>query len=481
VPKVAEEELVCQVMSSPQQGFNSSAQKLCNRILHHPLFDPFFGVILVANLSIVILETDATARKDEQPLWVDITSWIILALFVFELMLRLYVYGFTFWLDGFNRYDFIFVTLDVVLNVLSKITDRSLPELFLQIARLSKLARTAKAFRVFPELRTMLHRLVASFRASFWRAWLLSFTLLAWSVVAVWFMHPLNMDLAEKGEYEGCDQCAQAYASISNAFVTFCRQIATPDGWGPSIKPVIEHYPMTVIFYASVFLSVAMAMVNLIVGMVSDAVSWIDDHLDEDALQRDTEYELRNQFMEVQRRILELRKLMSKGDPRAEKQNKNNDSEEFKACLGAMDIGEEDLRLLWAMLDADTSSRQRAPHAFMAESLALEFGMEALLDHADAEPLGDWGAIGGSLCWLVGGGLVSWLSHWAYTTGWLDEPLVVVMDLYESSLAHLSELAGSVDLSWITDHINDIMNSYASLDFSSESLWAFWEALWDAL
>lgn len=342
-------------MSGAEECFQSGTHETCHKILHHKLFDPFFGVILLFNLSLVVVETDATARNELQPLWAEVMSCMVLGLFSAELVLRLYVLRSTFWFDVLNVIDCMFVTTDLSLNLLRLLSSKSSP--FLQMCRLSKLARTAKALRSFPELRKMLVRLVTTFSPTFWRSMLVAGVLLFWSILAVQFIHPLNVKIAEGGEYEGCERCAQAYASISKAFFTFCLQIVAPDGWVAYIKPVIEHYPMSIIFYGAVFFSVAVGMINLFLGLVGDVASQLGDDLDDDL-----EYELLSERAEVQRHIRELRKLLGK--------------DEFHTILGEMDIPQEDLRLLWAILDADNSGRRQAPYAFIAESIVLDWGLQ---------------------------------------------------------------------------------------------------------
>lgn len=364
-------------MAGTEQAFDSAAHELCHRILYHNLFDNFLTGILVVNLSLVILETDAIARNDVQPLWANAISGIILVLFVLELVLRLYVLRLGFWFDGFNVFDFLIVVSDLALNGHSLLLGKPAPDYILQIARLSKLGRSAKAFRVFPELRVLFSRLIATFKSTFWRSMLLVVTLLAWSIVAVRIIHPLNLEIADRGDQEGYEGCSQAYASTSNAFFTFCQQMITTDGWETCIKAVVENYPWSVIFYAAVFMSVAMSMLNLVLGLVGDVASRLHEDLDEDV-----EDEHISQRLEVQRQlshILELRKLMGGRYDRRETQQRK-DIQEFDAVHAHMDIGEEDLRLLWLILDADSAAGQQAPHGLMAESLALDWGMQNLLD-----------------------------------------------------------------------------------------------------
>jgi hypothetical protein len=318
------------------------------RLLHHRAFELSFGVLIVCNLVLVIIETDAVAREDAVPAWVDATGWIILFSFLLELSLRLFVLRAEFFADTCNCMDFLLVITDVSMNALTLFFAKAFPVSILRIVRLCKLSRVAKAFHVFPELRLMMAGLAGSVRAIFWGGVLIVFSLLVWSVIAVQFIHPLNTKVASTGAYADCERCHRAYASVFDASLTFCQQIIAGDSWGTITISIIEHYPSTAVFFALVFLTIGMAVLNLILGVVVDVASQARDKL-----KGEMEAATTMKNLEQHSHLLGLcSELDSDGDghiSREEFQAGYSKNEHFRDALTAIDINEEDLEVLWRM------------------------------------------------------------------------------------------------------------------------------------
>merc|ERR1719253_182942 len=149
--------------------------------------------------------------------------------------------------------------------------------------------------------------MMGSLRSIFWGAVLLFFFLVVWSIVAVQFIHPLNATLTEEGYHKDCERCPRAYASVMESTLTFCQQIVAGDSWGQATIPIIEHYPATAFYFAGVFLSVGMAVLNLILGVVVSVAQSEHDRLKEEMSEAK-----RVQEMEVHSHLLEICKEMDK-------------------------------------------------------------------------------------------------------------------------------------------------------------------------
>jgi hypothetical protein len=226
------------------------------------------------------------------------------------------------------------------------------PVSFLRVARLCKLSRLAKAFHLFPELRLMMAGLIGCSKAIFWGSVLLMFCLIVWSIIAVQFIHPLNSKIAETGAYADCDRCARAYSTVFQATLTFWQQIVAGDSWGTITITVIEHYPETVSFYMLVFLSVGMAVLNLILGVVVDVASQGRDKLKEE-MEKD-QLMLR---LEYHHHLVDIcREMDHDGDGRiseAELHKFWTLSATFREAMSGLDITEQDIAVLWAVIDPD--------------------------------------------------------------------------------------------------------------------------------
>lgn len=353
VQSLAEKKKLKRLTSGLQSDFRSPTHKHAHELLYRGNFEFAFGIIILINLFLVIVETDAVAKKKDVPIWATSMSWMVLGSFVVEMMLRIFVERGDFWFDGCNVLDFVLVATDVVCNLIGLVGGETFSITFLRIVRLCKLARVAKAFHVFPELRLMMAGLIGSVRAIIWGTVLLVFTVLVWSIIAVQFIHPLNMEVAETNKYAGCDRCARAYDSVFNAFVTLCQTAILGEGWADVI-PMIEHAPVTGAFFSAVEMSVGMAVLNLILGVVVDVASQARDHL-RDEIENDKLME-RN---EVHSHLLEICRDMDKDGngqiSRDELFSGYVDNKLFRDALTYMDITEDDLGVLWSILDDDKS------------------------------------------------------------------------------------------------------------------------------
>jgi voltage-gated sodium channel len=316
------------------------------------MFDVVFGVVIMFNLVLVVIETDVVAKDEEPPAWVEVLSWMILFLFCIELALRLWVQRCAFWVDSCNIFDCVLVIVDVIFNVMGLIAGDLFPVTFLRIVRLCKLGRVCKAFHVFPELRLMMAGLIGSMKAIVWGTVLLMFTLLVWSIIAVQFIHPLNKDLADRGIHGDCQRCGHAYGTVFNSFLTFCQQVVAGDAWGLMTLEIIEEFPLTAVFFASVYLSVGMAVLNLILGVVVDVASQAREKMIEDI--HNDELIERN---EVHSHLFELCKNLDiDGDgmiTQSEVLETYRHNEAFKSSMTHLDIHEEDLGIIWTTLEPD--------------------------------------------------------------------------------------------------------------------------------
>jgi len=323
-------------------------------LLHQTWLDLILGVIILFNLAIVIVETDAAAAGDAAPTWTKVWSWVILLTFLSELCLRLFVLGAGFFFEPMNVFDFVIIVTDLCSSLLEIVAGSVLSLSFLRVVRLCKLARVAQAFHVCSELRLLMAGLIGCLRAIFWGTVLLMLFLVIWGVIAVQFLHPLNNELFEQGRYADCERCGRAYADVFSSCLIFFQQIVAGDSWGLVTVNVIEEYPWTALIYGPLFLSVGLAVMNLILGVVVDVASQARGKMqgemaDEKLVAvKEMKYNL----------LLVCRAMDADGSgmlDKAELLRGYNENANFRASLDGIGISLEDLDILWILLDEDRS------------------------------------------------------------------------------------------------------------------------------
>jgi voltage-gated sodium channel len=334
--------------------FESKLHQKIFMALHTPYFDYVMGAVIMVNFFLVIIETDKVAADEEVPWWIGASGWCVLVIFCIELVLRIFVLGRDFFRDGWCIFDFAVVAIDVVMSVLGLLFGSLFPVSALRVLRLSKLARVSKVFRVFPELREMMAGLVGSLRAIWWGSVLLVFALLIWGILAVQFLHPANKRIADRGFYEGCDRCPDAFSSVFEATLTFWQQIVAGDSWGQVTIPVIYEAPISIFFFGFIFISIGMAVLNLILGVVVNVATQAHDTL---AAEIDDEKWVKR--MEVHGHLLSICSEMDEDESgeltKEELFSGYKKNENFRKTLAEMDIAEDDLEILWTILDHDKS------------------------------------------------------------------------------------------------------------------------------
>jgi len=335
-------------------GVDEVFRRKLGKLLGNPNFDHIMGLVIMFNMLIIIVETDHSANNDTSLPWAGAVGWVILMVFIVELVMRLFVLRWGFFHDGWNTFDFSVVFIDSVFSILGIILGAIFPVSVLRILRLCKLARVSKVFRVFPELRILMAGLVGSFRAIFWGTVLLGFVLLVWAIIAVQFIHPLNRQLDEEGGLEGCERCGRAYSSVLQSTLTFSQQIVCGDSWGQATIPVIEAYPVTALYFMGVFLSVGIAVMNLILGVVVNVA--MSEH---ERLSGEIEHEKNMARLCASDDLMKICQEMDKdGSGEMSKEELLNgfqEREDFREAISELGIQQEDLTIAFSSMDADKS------------------------------------------------------------------------------------------------------------------------------
>jgi len=196
--------------------------------------------------------------------------------------------------------------------------------------------------------------LIGCIRSIFWGMILLIFALLVWAIMGVQFIHPLNLRISETGLYKqtNCGRCPHAYDSVSHALVTLLQQSVAADGWGTMTVPIMEEYPLAAFYFIGVIMTISMAVLNLILGVVVNVAMQSRDDL-----KAQMEREKVVHRVEVQTNLSQVCSDMDKdGSGELSKEEfftGYQENEAFRNTLHELDIEADDLEILWTILDPD--------------------------------------------------------------------------------------------------------------------------------
>lgn len=353
IERVKEEDL--HKRASDQYIVPVRSQTFAKKVLAIPGFDLFIGLVIIANLLVMIVETDRAAiagnEDTDSPEWILISGLVALAIFIMELVIRLIALREKFWQDNMNIIDFAIVAIDTLFTFISLVAASLFPVSVLRIFRLSKLVRVTKMVRVFPELRLLLAGLFSSMSAIFWGCCLLMFFLIVWAMMAVIFIHPLNKDMDYGPD---CPRCDRAYSSVAHSALTFWQAIIAGDSWGQTTIPLIEEHPETCMFFIPLYICVGMAVMNLMLGVVVSVAEQTKADMEEEIEAEKVLHQL-----DTGSKLVELcREMDTDGNgelSRAEVLAGWDTPGEFQNCVQKLGIGIEEFEVAWATMDRDGS------------------------------------------------------------------------------------------------------------------------------
>lgn len=262
---------------------NALKRKLA-RILDAPRFTSFITALIVLNAITIGLETSPAIMAEWGPYLLFLDN-VILAIFVVEVLARLYVEGRKFWSDGWNLFDFFVVTVALI------------PETGpFSILRAFRIIRVLRIISNIPSLRRVIEGL---FRALPGMGSITFLLCLITYVSAV-------MTTVLFGE-----KFPQWFGNVGkSAYSLF--QIMTLEGWSDGIvRPVMEVHPWAWAFFVPFILITAFAVLNLFVGIIVDGMQQGHAEELEEAAER-TENDLEMILKEVRELRADVRKMREK-------------------------------------------------------------------------------------------------------------------------------------------------------------------------
>jgi hypothetical protein len=166
-----------------------------------------------------------------------------------------------------------------------------------------------------------------------------------WSLVAVAYVHPLNIKLASP-------ECKDAFASVYLSSLTFFQTIVAGDNFGGCTMPIMKQHPWTLVFFLAVLGSISLGLLNLVLSAIVDRAAEVRDqnahllnltrlHCYEEAKQTIVEYCC---FVDEDRSgVVALQSLLRAFE----------DIPEFQDACETLSVAKADLSSVFYMMDED--------------------------------------------------------------------------------------------------------------------------------
>ncbi|MFN7782547.1 MAG: ion transporter [Lysobacterales bacterium] len=218
---------------------------LLERALAHPFTERFVLAVILINAVTLGLETDARvmARFGE---WLLVLDKIALSIFCIEIAAKLYVRGLRFFRDPWNVFDFVVVAIALL--------PASGP---LSVLRALRILRVLRLITIVPSLKRVVGALLGALPGM---ASIVMLLVLIFYVGAV-------MSTKLFGE-----AFPEWFGSVAASFYTLF-QVMTLESWSMGIvRPVMEVYPYSWLFFIPFILATSFTALNLFIGVVVSAM-----------------------------------------------------------------------------------------------------------------------------------------------------------------------------------------------------------------
>ncbi|WP_421952386.1 ion transporter [Pelagibacterium sp.] len=238
-------------------------------------WEQFIITVIIVNAITLGLETSPEVMAAIGPALMALDS-IILALFVVEIVLRLYAHGLKFFRDPWSIFDFAIVAIALIPT--------SGP---FTVLRALRILRVLRLISVVPSLRKVIGGLVASLPGI---ASIFVLLMLVFYVFAVMATKLYGATFP------------QWFGSVPASFYTLF-QVMTLESWSMGIvRPVMEVHPTAWIFFVPFIGATAFTVLNLFIGVIVSAMQ--EEHDSEATTQRQ---ELRGETEQVLAEVRALR------------------------------------------------------------------------------------------------------------------------------------------------------------------------------
>ncbi len=216
---------------------------------------------------------------------------IILAVFVIEILLKLYAYGFSFFKSGWNVFDFSIVA--IALLPASGV---------LAVLRALRIFRSLRLIKNVPKLRFIVESLFHSLPSLVWIFVLLALVFYVFAVIGT------KLFGAGYPEWFG-----NIGASMFSLF-----QIMTLEGWAEISRAIMVKYPFANIYFIIFILLASYTTLNIFIAIVVNTMSEVQQKTSKEGIEKiediiqDEKEELRKDILSLKEQIIKMEEKLTK-------------------------------------------------------------------------------------------------------------------------------------------------------------------------
>lgn len=285
---------VSERVSPPDGGLRSRLRAL----IENARFQNLIIALILINAVLLGLETSPAIMARIGP-WLIAADHAILAVFVVELLARLYVHRSAFWRDPWSIFDFLVVAIALV--------PASGP---FAVLRALRVLRVLRLLTIVPSMRRVVGALLAAIPG------LGSIALVLLIIYYVFAVIATNLFAASHPEWFG---------NLGRSLYTLF-QIMTLESWSMGIaRPVMEAHPHAWLFFILFILIATFTMLNLFIAIIVNAMQGVEENEQAEtravvlATRDQLEADLHSELRQLRNEIADLRAaLIRQSDERSQ-------------------------------------------------------------------------------------------------------------------------------------------------------------------
>lgn len=324
------------------------------------------NIVVIVNLAVVVIEADRGAHlraieragQEVQLTFMDFVLRMFnrgfLGLYCFDVLIQYYVYRRRYFQDSMRTFDLAVVSVDFLAWLFEDLLTNMPSASVLRVFRLAKLVRAAKLVSGIQQLYMIISGFVGAMRALFSGMIVLAVLLLFWAVVCVEVIQVYSKELEELGEYPLCSRCPRAFDSVGDSILTLIQTTFVADSWGEVMVPIIEYHTWTAIPLILMYGTVNLGVLNLILSAVVESA--------EDRRQEDKEHQVLSKIKDAEGAKVRLKMICKAMDmdgsgalTYTEILDGYEHNREFFHTMELLDVGREEMAVIFRILDADKS------------------------------------------------------------------------------------------------------------------------------
>jgi len=210
----------------------------------------FIIAVILVNAIMLGLETSVTFVQHYGRI-LEILDQFILSVFVIEITLKLYAYGWRFFKRGWNVFDFMIVAIALIPSA----------GIF-SVLRVLRVLRILRLISVVPQLRFIVESLLKALPGIGSIFILLSILYYIFAVIATQLFGP---------------QFPEWFGSLAQSMYTLF-EIMTLEGWSDMARTIMEQFPYAWLFFVLFILIATFTMLNLFVAIIIDTMQTLHEH-----------------------------------------------------------------------------------------------------------------------------------------------------------------------------------------------------------